>query len=37
MTRQVTVLAYHYGAGLCGLLTPTNSTLMAELASAGVR
>ena len=37
MSRQVTVLAYQYGAGLCELLTPTNGALMAILASAGVR
>ncbi len=37
MSREVTVLAYQYGAGLCELLTPTNGALMAILASAGVR
>ena len=37
VSRQVTVLAYQYGAGLCELLTPTNGALMAILASAGVR
>jgi uncharacterized ion transporter superfamily protein YfcC len=37
VSRQVTVLAYQYGAGLCELLTPTNGALMAVLASAGVR
>jgi len=37
MSRQITVLAYQYGAGLCELLTPTNGALMAILASAGVR
>ena len=37
MSRQVAVLAYQYGAGLCELLTPTNGALMAILASAGVR
>ncbi|MDQ3068290.1 MAG: YfcC family protein [Acidobacteriota bacterium] len=36
-SRQVAVLAYQYGAGLCELLTPTNGALMAVLASAGVR
>ena len=35
--RQVTVLAYQYGAGLCELLTPTNGALMAMLAASGVR
>ena len=35
--RQVTVLAYQYGAGLCDLVTPTNGALMAMLAAAGVR
>jgi uncharacterized ion transporter superfamily protein YfcC len=36
MSRQVTVLAYHYGAGLCEILTPTNGALMAVLSAAGV-
>ena len=37
LSRQVTVLAYQYGAGLCEVLTPTNGALMAILAAAGVR
>ena len=37
LSRQVTILAYQYGAGLCDLVTPTNGALMAILASAGVR
>ncbi len=37
MSRQVTVLAYQYGAGLCEIITPTNGALMAVLAAAGVR
>lgn len=37
LSRQVTVLAYQYGAGLCELLTPTNGALMAMLAACGVR
>jgi uncharacterized ion transporter superfamily protein YfcC len=37
LARQVTVLAYQYGAGLCELLTPTNGALMAMLAATGVR
>jgi uncharacterized ion transporter superfamily protein YfcC len=37
MSRQVTVLAYQFGAGLCELLTPTNGALMAMLAATGVR
>ena len=37
ISRQVTILAYQYGAGLCDLLTPTNGALMAILAAAGVR
>ena len=37
LSRQVTVLAYQYGAGICELLTPTNGALMAMLAAAGVR
>lgn len=36
LSRQVTVLAYQYGCGLCELLTPTNGALMAVLAAAGV-
>lgn len=36
LPRQVTVLAYQYGAGLCEILTPTNGALMAILAAAGV-
>jgi len=30
--RQVTVLAYQYGAGLCDFISPTNGALMAILA-----
>jgi uncharacterized ion transporter superfamily protein YfcC len=37
LSRQVTVLAYQYGAGLCDLITPTNGALMAMLAASGVR
>jgi len=37
LPRQVAVLAYQYGAGLCELITPTNGALMAMLAAAGVR
>ena len=37
MSRQVLVLAYQYGAGLCDLITPTNGALMAILGVAGVR
>ena len=37
ISRQVTVLAYQYGAGLCSLLTPTDGALMAVIAAAGVR
>ena len=37
LSRQVTVLAYQYGAGICELVTPTNGALMAMLAAAGVR
>jgi uncharacterized ion transporter superfamily protein YfcC len=36
ISRQVTVLAYQTGAGLCELLTPTNGALMAILLAAGV-
>ncbi len=37
MSRQVAVLAYQYGAGLTDLVTPTNGSMMAVLAAAGVR
>jgi uncharacterized ion transporter superfamily protein YfcC len=37
LSRQVTVLAYQYGAGLTDLVTPTNGALMAVLIAAGVR
>jgi len=37
ISRQVAVLAYQYGAGLCEMLTPTNGALMAVIAAAGVR
>ncbi len=37
LSRQVTVLAYQYGAGLGNLLWPTNGALMAMLAASGVR
>jgi uncharacterized ion transporter superfamily protein YfcC len=36
ISRQVTVLAYQLGGGLCELVTPTNGALMAVLAAAGV-
>jgi len=36
IARQVTVLAYQYGAGLTELITPTNGALMAVLAAIGV-
>jgi uncharacterized ion transporter superfamily protein YfcC len=36
LSRQLTVLAYQYGAGLTDLITPTNGALMAMLAAAGV-
>ena len=37
LSRQVTVLAYQYGAGLCDLLTPTNGSLIAMLAAAEIK
>lgn len=37
LSRQVAILAYQYGAGLCDLVTPTNGALMAILGVAGVR
>ncbi len=36
LSRQVTVLAYQFGAGLTDLITPTNGALMAILAAGGV-
>jgi uncharacterized ion transporter superfamily protein YfcC len=36
LSRQVTVLAYQYGGGLCEIITPTNGAMMAILAAAGV-
>jgi uncharacterized ion transporter superfamily protein YfcC len=37
LSRQVTVLAYQYGAGITDMIIPTSGTLMAILAIAGVR
>ncbi len=37
LSRQVTVLAYQYGGGVCELFTPTNGALIAILAAAQVR
>ncbi len=37
LSRQVTVLAYQFGAGLCELLTPTNGALMAIIVAAKVK
>lgn len=37
LSRQVVVLAYQYGAGLCEQVTPTNGALVAMLAATGVR
>jgi uncharacterized ion transporter superfamily protein YfcC len=37
VSRQVTVLAYQYGAGVLGQIVPTDGALMAILALAGVR
>jgi uncharacterized ion transporter superfamily protein YfcC len=36
LSRQVPVLAYQVGAGLCELFTPTNGAIMAILLAAGV-
>jgi uncharacterized ion transporter superfamily protein YfcC len=36
LSRQVTVLAYQFGAGLCDMITPTNGALMAIIAYAKV-
>src|SRR3954462_755880 len=37
LSRQVTVLAYQYGAGLTNMLAPTNGTVMAVTAAMAVR
>ena len=37
LSRQVTVLAYQYGAGLMDVVNPTNGALLAMLGAAGVR
>ncbi len=37
LSRQVTVLAYQFGAGLTDLITPTNGALIAILAAAGLK
>jgi uncharacterized ion transporter superfamily protein YfcC len=37
LSRQVTVLAYQFGAGLTDLMAPTNGALIAVLIAAGVR
>jgi uncharacterized ion transporter superfamily protein YfcC len=37
LSRQVTVLAYQYGAGLTDMIIPTSGALMAILATAKVR
>jgi uncharacterized ion transporter superfamily protein YfcC len=37
LSRQVTVLAYQIGAGMTDLVTPTNGSVMAITAAAGVR
>jgi uncharacterized ion transporter superfamily protein YfcC len=37
LSRQVTVLAYQYGAGITDLVLPTNGALVAVLVAAGVR
>lgn len=36
LSRQVAVLAYQTGAGLCEMITPTNGALLAVLLAAGV-
>lgn len=36
LSRQVAVLAYQTGAGLCDMITPTNGALLAVLLAAGV-
>ena len=36
LPRQVTVLIYQYGGGLCNIVAPTNGGLMAILAAANI-
>ena len=36
LSRQITVLAYQMGGGLCDMVTPTNGALLAILAAAKV-
>ena len=36
LSRPATVLAYQFGAGLTDLVTPTNGTVIAVTAEAGV-
>jgi len=37
LSRQVAVLAFQYGGGLCDMITPTNGALLAILAAGGIR
>ena len=37
LSRQVVVLTFQYGAGICELITPTNGALMAILGASRVR
>jgi len=37
LSRQVTVLAFQYGAGLTELVTPTNGAVVAVAAASGVK
>jgi uncharacterized ion transporter superfamily protein YfcC len=37
LARQVTVLAFQYGAGLTELVTPTNGAIVAVAAASGVK
>ncbi|MBV9126576.1 MAG: YfcC family protein [Verrucomicrobia bacterium] len=36
LSRQVIVLAYQYGGGICGVWSPTNGSLLAILGASGV-
>lgn len=36
ITRQTAVLAFHYGDGFTNMVSPTNGTMMASLAVAGI-
>ncbi len=37
ISRQIIVMSYQYGAGLCELITPTNGALVAVVSAAGMK